>query len=66
MTSLIERGHADGTIDPEVPNAWLQQVIFALIYSGWEYIQQGVSKHEALTLTLNSLRRLTAPPQNQP
>lgn len=61
MTTLIERGHRDGSIDPSIPNAWLQQLLWALLYSAWEYIRQGRSKHEALTLTLDSLRRLTTP-----
>ncbi len=64
VTALIERGQADGTIAPDVPNAWLQQMLWALLYSGWEYARQGSSKHEALTLTLSSLRRLTAPLTN--
>ncbi|HYH12595.1 MAG TPA: TetR/AcrR family transcriptional regulator [Thermomicrobiales bacterium] len=61
ITALIERGHQDGTIDRAVPNAWLQQLLWALLYSAWELIRQGGSRHEALTLALDSLRRLTAP-----
>ena len=61
ITALIERGHRDSTIDPAVPNAWIQQVMWALLYSAWELIGQGSSRHEALTLALDSLRRLTTP-----
>ena len=61
ITALIERGHGEGTIDPTVPNAWIQQLLWALLYSAWEYIRQGGSRHEALTLALDSVRRLTTP-----
>lgn len=61
VTALIERGYREGSIDPSLPNAWLQQMLWALLYSAWEYIQQGASKHESLTLMIESLRRITAP-----
>lgn len=61
ITALIERGHREGSIDPAVPNDWIQQVLWALLYSAWELIRQGGSRHEALTLALDSLRRLTTP-----
>lgn len=61
VTALIERGHREGSIDPAVPNAWLQQVMWSLLYSGWEYIRLGASRHETLTLVLDSMRRLTQP-----
>jgi AcrR family transcriptional regulator len=60
--ALIARGYADGTIDPRMPAAWLQQLLWSLIYCGSEYVRQGASKHEALALTLDSLRRLASPP----
>src|SRR5690554_5835008 len=41
ITSLIERGHREGSIDPAVPNAWLQQLLWTLLYTAWEYIRQG-------------------------
>ncbi len=58
---VIARGHADGTIDPGVPALWLQHALWALIYAGWEFVRRGASRHEALTLTLDSVRRLAAP-----
>lgn len=61
MTALIARGHADGTIDARVPNAWLQRVVWALLYSAWEYARQGGIRHEALTLMLGTIERMIAP-----
>lgn len=60
LTHLIARGYLDGTIDPDIPNAWLQQFVWALLYSAWEYVNQGAPKHEALTLAIRSLRKLIA------
>ncbi len=64
VSRLIERGHLDGTIDRAVPNAWIQHLLWALLYTAWEYARLGSSKHEALTLMLDSLRRLIAPAGN--
>ena len=61
LSAVISRGHADGTIDATVPDPWLQQVLWALLYSAAAYARQGATKHAALTLLLTSLRRLAAP-----
>jgi AcrR family transcriptional regulator len=61
--ALIARGYEDGTIDPSLPNAWIQHLLWALLYSAWEYVQQGESKHDALALALNSLGKLIRPEQ---
>ena len=62
LTDLIARGHDDGTIDPTLPNGWIQQMLWALLYSAWEYIHSGgASRHETLDLTLSTLRRLVTP-----
>lgn len=64
LSDLIERGYADGTIDPGLPNGWIQQMLWALLYTGWEYINNGgASRHETLDLTLSTLRRLVTPPE---
>ena len=63
LTRLIERGYHDGSIDPMIPNSWIQQLLWAVLYSGWEFIRMGGSKHEALQLTLESVRRMTSPPK---
>lgn len=61
VTTVIERGYADGTIDASLPNAWIQHTLWALLYSAWEYAKQGQSAHEALELTLRTLHKVVAP-----
>ncbi|MFV2021301.1 TetR/AcrR family transcriptional regulator [Micromonospora sp. LOL_023] len=58
MLRLIERGHADGSIDPQVDPAWGQQLLWALLYAGWQYVNDdAVPRYEALNQCLRSLRK---------
>jgi AcrR family transcriptional regulator len=62
LLRLVERGHADGTIDPDVPPAWAQNVLWALLYAAWELGREsGASRHNALALCVRSLRRTLTP-----
>lgn len=61
LAAVIERGYADGTIDPCLPNAWIQQTMWAVLYSAQEYVRQGESRHQSLNLTLQTLRKVIAP-----
>ncbi|MFG1821874.1 TetR/AcrR family transcriptional regulator [Microbispora bryophytorum] len=40
--SLIERGQAEGVFDPGVSAEWIQQVLWALTYTGWEAAEKGL------------------------
>lgn len=62
LTRLIDRGFADGTIDPSIPNGWIQHAMYAMLYSAWDYIRSGHSRHEAAKLCEASIRKLIAPP----
>ncbi|RZU49713.1 TetR family transcriptional regulator [Krasilnikovia cinnamomea] len=56
FVDMIERGHRDGTVDPELPALWIQSLIWSQLYAGWSYIgDQRVSRHEALRLILRSI-----------
>lgn len=66
LSALIARGQADGTIDPALPVAWLNQLVWALLYTAWEYVRQGESKHQALELTLRSLHKVVTPGSTVP
>jgi TetR/AcrR family transcriptional repressor of lfrA len=49
--ALIRRGHADGSIDAELPALWIQSLLWSQLYAGWSYMaEHGVSRHEALRL----------------
>ncbi|WP_051065465.1 TetR/AcrR family transcriptional regulator [Nocardiopsis potens] len=56
LYALVERGHADGTLDRRIGPLWAQQLLWGHLYSGWAYCHQSsVSRHEALNLCLYSL-----------
>ena len=61
--ALIERGQAEGTIDESLPATWIQQMMWAVLYSAWESVRQGTTRHEALTLCLATMRKVIAPRQ---
>lgn len=44
--ALNVRGHEDGSIGRRLPNAWLQEPLWAPLHSGWEYARQEKSGHE--------------------
>lgn len=61
LAAVIERGYVDGTIDPLLPNAWIQQTMWAVLYSAQEYVRQGGLRHQGLDLTLRTLQKVIAP-----
>lgn len=51
--AMVLRGHADGSIDPELPPVWVQSVMWSQLYAGWGYLSYGTaSRHETLRLVL--------------
>ncbi|MBN6039298.1 TetR/AcrR family transcriptional regulator [Amycolatopsis sp. 195334CR] len=61
LNRLIERGQAEGTIDPEMPATWINNIVWALLYASWQQTEQyGSSKHTSIGLCLRSLRKTLA------
>lgn len=53
---VCARGHDDGSIDPAQPAAWIVNVLWCALYSGWSWTQEtGASRHDTLELLLRSL-----------
>jgi TetR/AcrR family transcriptional repressor of lfrA len=49
--AMVQRGHTDGSIDPELPASWIQSLLWSQLYAGWSYLaEHGVSRHEVLRL----------------
>ncbi|WP_191090022.1 TetR/AcrR family transcriptional regulator [Nesterenkonia ebinurensis] len=68
LLALVERGHADGTIDPTLSPEWLHILLWHLLDAAWSMTAtRRATKHEALTLCLRTLDKLTKPsnPQSQ-
>ncbi|CAL9305957.1 HTH-type transcriptional repressor LfrR [Streptomyces sp. enrichment culture] len=58
----VRRGHAEGSIDRELDEEWVRNLVWALLYSAWEQARTtGTSKHSALALCLHTLRKALAP-----
>ena len=56
VVGVIERGQADGRLDNKVPAAWIERVLWALLYTACEAVDEGMlSRHEALATALRSL-----------
>lgn len=56
FVSMVERGHRDGTIDPELPATWVQSVIWSQLYVGWSYAAEtDASRHQVLRLVLRTV-----------
>jgi AcrR family transcriptional regulator len=61
LLQLVERGHAEGTIDPDLSPVWVQSVLWALLYAGWMHARDDeVPEHDALALCLRTLRKAVA------
>lgn len=57
----VRRGHAEGSIDPELDEE-CRNLVWALLCSAWEHTRSaGASKHSAMTLGLHTLRKAIAP-----
>ncbi|MBB6172811.1 AcrR family transcriptional regulator [Nocardiopsis mwathae] len=64
LAELVERGHADGTIDPRLSPAWMGQFVWAMLYAAGMHVRSGAAaKHEALTQCLYTLRKAVAVPE---
>ncbi len=62
LLRLVDRGRAEGSLDPEMSAEWVQNVLWSLLYSAWEHARShGAPKHAALTLCLRTLRKAVAP-----
>lgn len=62
VEQLIVRGQREGSIDPELDNAWVQQLVWSLLYSAWELVRtHDAAKHHALSQCLLTLSKALAP-----
>ena len=64
LNELIARGQAEGSIDPALTPAWLQSMLWALLYTAWALMREEdcMPRHEALDQCLRSLHKAVAAP----
>jgi hypothetical protein len=61
LARLVERGHADGTIDPRQPAPWVTTLLWSTLYAAWTYSRENcVPRHTALQLCLRAIRKSVA------
>lgn len=62
LLDLVERGHRDGSIDARLSPLWVQNVLWSMLYSAWQYTQDtSSSRHQALETCLYTLRKAVKP-----
>jgi AcrR family transcriptional regulator len=54
FAALVDRGHADGSIDSRLPASWIGSLLWSQLYAAWHH-QGEESRHEVLGLLLHSL-----------
>jgi TetR/AcrR family transcriptional repressor of lfrA len=60
--AMVRRGHADGSIDPELPPVWVQNLLWSQLYAGWNYLaEHGASRHDTLRLVLRCVSGAVRP-----
>jgi AcrR family transcriptional regulator len=62
LAAAVARGHAEGSIDRELTPEWIEQLVWALLYTAWNYGRaRDVPRQEGLELGLRSLHKALAP-----
>ncbi|MBG0565004.1 TetR/AcrR family transcriptional regulator [Actinoplanes aureus] len=62
FADLVRRGHADGTIDTELPAIWVQSLLWSQLYLGWSFLSEAnASRHETLRLVLRCVEGAIRP-----
>lgn len=56
LSAAVARGHADGTIDAALDAAWVEDLLWALLYTGWAHARRhDVPRQESLGMCLHAL-----------
>ncbi|MFE5306952.1 TetR/AcrR family transcriptional regulator [Isoptericola sp. NPDC056573] len=62
MVALVERGRADGSLDPELSPAWVIGTIWAQLYLAWETLREGhESRHDVVQQLMRTVDKALAP-----
>lgn len=61
LAEAIARGRDEGTIAADLTDGWIEQLIWALLYTAWNYArEQDIPRQEALDLCIRSLLKTIA------
>ncbi|RJL27265.1 TetR/AcrR family transcriptional regulator [Bailinhaonella thermotolerans] len=60
---LIRRGQAEGVFDPGLDPEWIQQIVWAVVYTGVEQVDRGlISRHGVYAAVVRTLENGIRPP----
>ncbi len=69
VITLIKRGQAEGAFDPDVTPAWIQRVLWSLVYTGYQDAEVcGLGRHGIVSTVIRTLEngiRTPAPVHRQ-
>jgi AcrR family transcriptional regulator len=56
VLSMIERGQAEGVFDPELSADWIQNVLWAIVYTGVDQVDKGlIPRHGVYAMVIRTL-----------
>ncbi len=62
LAAAVARGHDDRTIDGSLPSGWVENVIWAQLYTAWAYAKTAdVPRQDAIDLCARSVLKVLAP-----
>lgn len=65
LAALGARGRADGSLDPELTDDWLQGTVWGQLYLAWATLRAGeASRHDVVRQLLRTVDKALAPPRS--
>lgn len=62
LAAVVARGHSDGSIDPQMSALWIQNLLWATLYTALTLVASSdITRLDALALTVRTLRRAIVP-----
>lgn len=56
VLNMIERGQAEGVFDPELSADWIQNVLWAIVYTGVDHVDKGLlPRHGVYAVVIRTL-----------
>jgi hypothetical protein len=62
LIALVKRGHAEGTVDSALEPAWIEQLVWSVLFAAWECTRHNqMPRHHALAQCLYTLVKAITP-----
>ncbi|GAA1982889.1 TetR/AcrR family transcriptional regulator [Isoptericola halotolerans] len=61
ILALVRKGHADGSIDPELTDDWVLGIVWSQLYNAWEILRgRQVSRHDVVRQLVRTIDKAIA------